>query len=154
MKIKPSRKIPNLQLLPNKGTHISMCAISKEKPLFTCGLQFLALGAIWASSRENLSLGFPSKRVSKRSPQLQRLARKLKFHLRGTYRKMNNKGADHTAWYSHFAEATLLHVFRRLCWFRTPKTGFLASRPIFICSPDPLIFNIFGRLDNYLISIK
>ena len=31
---------------------------------------------IWASSRENLSLGFPTKRVSNRSPQLQRLARK------------------------------------------------------------------------------
>ena len=36
---------------------------------------------IWASLRENLSSGFPTKRVSKQSPQLQRLARKLKFHL-------------------------------------------------------------------------
>ena len=36
---------------------------------------------IWASSRENLSSGFPTKRVSNQSPQLQRLARKLKFHL-------------------------------------------------------------------------
>ena len=36
---------------------------------------------IWASSRETLSLGFPSKRVLNQSPQLQRLARKLKFHL-------------------------------------------------------------------------
>ena len=35
----------------------------------------------WASSRENLSSGFPKKRVSNQSPQLQRLARKLKFHL-------------------------------------------------------------------------
>ena len=34
---------------------------------------------IWASSRENLSSGFPTKRVSNQSPQLQRLARKLKF---------------------------------------------------------------------------
>ena len=33
---------------------------------------------IWASSRENLSSGFPTKRVSNRSPQL---ARKLKFYL-------------------------------------------------------------------------
>ena len=32
-----------------------------------------------ASSRENLSSGFPSKRVSNPSPQLRRLARKLKF---------------------------------------------------------------------------
>ena len=36
---------------------------------------------IWASSRENLSSGFPSTRVYKQSPQLQRLAKKLKFHL-------------------------------------------------------------------------
>ena len=36
---------------------------------------------IWASSRENLSSGFPTKRVSNQSPQLQRLARKLKFYL-------------------------------------------------------------------------
>ena len=35
----------------------------------------------WATSRENLPSGFPPKRVSKQSPQLQRLARKLKFHL-------------------------------------------------------------------------
>ena len=36
---------------------------------------------MWASSRENLSSGFPTKRVSNQSPQLQRLARKFKFHL-------------------------------------------------------------------------
>ena len=35
----------------------------------------------WASSRENLSSGFPTKRGSNQSPQLQRLARKMKFHL-------------------------------------------------------------------------
>ena len=34
----------------------------------------------WASTRENSSLGFPTKRVSNQSPQLQRLARELKFH--------------------------------------------------------------------------
>ena len=32
---------------------------------------------IWASPRQNLSNGFPTKRVSNQSPQLQRLARKL-----------------------------------------------------------------------------
>ena len=31
---------------------------------------------MWASSRENLSSGFPTKRGSNQSPQLQRLARK------------------------------------------------------------------------------
>ena len=34
-----------------------------------------------ASPRENLSSGFPAKRDSNQSHQLQRLARKLKFHL-------------------------------------------------------------------------
>ena len=37
--------------------------------------------SIWASSRENLSSGFPTKPVSKQSPQVQRLAGKWKFHL-------------------------------------------------------------------------
>ena len=37
---------------------------------------------MWALSREDLSLGFPTKRVSNQSLQLQRLARKLKFHLK------------------------------------------------------------------------
>ena len=35
----------------------------------------------WASSRENLSSGFSTKRVSNQSPKLQRLARKMKFRL-------------------------------------------------------------------------
>ena len=39
------------------------------------------LVGIRASSRKNLSSGFPSERVSKRSPQLQRLSRKLKLYL-------------------------------------------------------------------------
>ena len=37
--------------------------------------------AIWASLRENLSAGFPTKQDSNQSNQLQRLARKLKFCL-------------------------------------------------------------------------
>ena len=44
-------------------------------------INFRILGNIWASSRENLSSGFPTKRVSNQSPQLQRLASKLKFLL-------------------------------------------------------------------------
>ena len=39
---------------------------------------FFYCGIYWASSRENLSSMFQSKLVSNRSPQLQRLARKLK----------------------------------------------------------------------------
>ena len=36
---------------------------------------------IWASPRQNLSSGFLKKRDSNQSPQLQRLARKMKFRL-------------------------------------------------------------------------
>ena len=36
---------------------------------------------IWAVTRENLSLGFPTKRDSNQSDQLQRLARNLKIYL-------------------------------------------------------------------------
>ena len=78
----------------------------------------------WASSRENLSSGFPSKRVSNQSHKLQRLARKLKLYLKVTYstfQKANNKGADQTV------------RMRRLvcaCVVRKPlKTDFFASRP-------------------------
>ena len=39
----------------------------------------------WASLRQNLSSGFSPKRVSNQSPQLQRLSRKLKFHLYHIY---------------------------------------------------------------------
>ena len=35
----------------------------------------------WASSQENLSSGFPTKRVSNQSPQLHRLASEFKFRL-------------------------------------------------------------------------
>ena len=37
--------------------------------------------AIWALTRQNLSSGFQTKRVSTQSPQLQRLARKLELRL-------------------------------------------------------------------------
>ena len=39
----------------------------------------------WASPGENPSSGFPTKLVSNQSPQLQRLARKLKFQLYQVY---------------------------------------------------------------------
>ena len=39
-----------------------------------------SVAIIWASLRENLSSGFPSKRDSNQSPQLQRRSRKSKFH--------------------------------------------------------------------------
>ena len=39
----------------------------------------------WAATRQNLSSGVPTKGVSNQSPQLQRLARRLKFHLKQVY---------------------------------------------------------------------
>ena len=51
----------------------------------SCVLANIFLRNICASSRQNLFSGFPSKRVSNQSPQLQRLARKLKFHLEQVY---------------------------------------------------------------------
>ena len=74
-----------------------------------------------ASTRENLSSGFPKKRDSNQSPQLQRLDRIVKFRSNDTFQKANNKGAHQTA------------RMRRLvcaCVVRKPSmTGFLASRP-------------------------
>ena len=79
-------------------------------------------------ARKNLSSGFPSKRVSNRTPQLQRLARKLIFSCSqvkyGTFQKANNKGADQTA-----------RMYRLVCACvvcKPTKTGFLASRPQFL----------------------
>ena len=86
---------------------------------------YFYISIIWASSRENLSSGFPTKRDSNQSPQLQRRARKLKFRSKfryDTFQKTNNKGADQTA-----------HMCRLVCAFvvRKPlKTDFLTSRPI------------------------
>ena len=78
---------------------------------------------IWASSRENLSSGFPTKQSSSQYHQLQRLAGKFKFRLWQDYiwyfPKANNKGADQTA-----------RMRRPVCAFavRKPqKTGFLVT---------------------------
>ena len=65
--------------------------------------------AIQATTRENLSCGFPTKRVSNQSLRLNRLDRKLIFFARGKSRddssqKADNKVADDIAW------------MRRLVW--------------------------------------
>ena len=76
--------------LRSRGLHILAsqaslrCVLEEETyPLLSARSTQEDLDVIekWASSRENLSSGFPTKRVSNQSPQLQRLARKLKFHL-------------------------------------------------------------------------
>ena len=82
---------------------------------------------IWTLSRENLSSGFLTKGDTNQPAQLQGLARKLKFHLQQVYiwyfQKANNKGTDQSA-----------RMRRLVCAFvvrKPPKTGFLASRPIY-----------------------
>ena len=91
--------------------------------LLRCFMEFLI---IWASLRENLSLGCPTKQDSNQSPQLQRLARKLRFCLSklryGAFQKANNKGADQTA---RMRRLVCAFVVRQL-----PKTCFLAVRLI------------------------
>ena len=56
-----------------------------DQPAYLCSVLSAfadrCLDSNWALSRENLSSGCPTKQVSNQSPQLQRLARKLKFHL-------------------------------------------------------------------------
>ena len=73
----------------------------------------------WASSRENLSSGSPTKPVSNQSPQLRNFARsKFRYH---TFLKANNNGADQSA-----------RMRRLVCAFivrKHPKTVFLEARP-------------------------
>ena len=76
---------------------------------------------IWAAMQENLSSGFPTKQDSMQSPQLQRLARKLKFVA----------SLDMILFKKRIIKPLIrlkgcaVFVVRKL-----PKTGFLASRPI------------------------
>ena len=76
---------------------------------------------IWASLWQNLSSRFLIKRDSTLSPQLQRLARKLKFCLSkyDIFQYDKNKGADQTAW-----------MYRLVCAFvvRKPRRQFFFLR--------------------------
>ena len=70
-------------LIPKFPALAHMSIVLFERSLVLCSVDICSLSTmtIWASSQENLSLGFPSKQVSDRSTQLQRLVRKSKFHL-------------------------------------------------------------------------
>ena len=74
-----------------------------------------------ASSRENLYFGFLTKPVSNQSHQLQRLARKSSKFTYDTFQKANNKGVDQSARMRRLVCACVVR--------KTPKTGFLTSRP-------------------------
>ena len=77
-------------------------------------------------AKNKLSSGFLTKCVSKQSPKLQRLARKLKCHCTeltyDTFQKANNKGADQSARMQRLVCACVVP--------NTLKTGFLPLRPI------------------------
>ena len=98
---------------------------------------FSAVNTIWALTRQALSSGFPTKRDSNKSPQLQRLARNLKYarnkHRCGTFYSANNKCADHTA---RMRSLVCAFVVRK-----PQKTGFLVTRPI---SPSLTLPNIYS----------
>ena len=87
-------------------------------------LTYIKYETKWASSRENLSLEFPPKRVSNQSPELQRLSRKMEFHMQQVYiyfPKINSKGADQNAQMRRLVCACVVIKPRR--------SGFLASAP-------------------------
>ena len=78
--------------------------------------------------QENMSSGFPTKEDTKQSPQLQS-SQKTEISFVASLdmillKKANNKGADQT-----------VRMCRLVCAFvvrNPPKTGFLASRPIYM----------------------
>ena len=75
----------------------------------------------WASTRQNLSSGFPTKRDSNQSRHLQRLPRRSKLRV-ASLENANDKGADQPA--RSMRMLVCAFVVRR-----PPKTGFLAPRP-------------------------
>ena len=82
---------------------------------------------IVALPQGNLSLGFQTKQDKNKAPQLQRLARRLKFawvKLRyGAFQKANNKEADQTA--------RMCRLVSTFVVCKPPKTGLFATRLIY-----------------------
>ena len=76
----------------------------------------------WASTRQNLSSGFPTKRDSNQSPHLQRLPRRSKLRVASLENPANDKCADQSA--RSMRMLVCAFVVRK-----PPKIGFLASRP-------------------------
>ena len=80
---------------------------------------------IWAWTKQNLSSRFLTKQVSNRSPQLQRLARKLNFTCSkftyDTFQKRNNKVADQTTWMRRLVCTCVVK--------KSPKTGLSRGSP-------------------------
>ena len=86
----------------------------------TAGHAMIFANIIWASTRQNLSSGFPTKRDSNQSPHL-RLPRRSKLRV-ASLENANDKGAGQSA--RSMRMLVCAFVVRK-----PPKTGFLASRP-------------------------
>ena len=87
----------------------------------TAGHAMIFANISWASTRQNLSSGFPTKRDSNQSPHLQRLPRRSKLRV-ASLENANDKGADQSA--RSMRMLVCAFVVRK-----PPKTGFLVSRP-------------------------
>ena len=74
----------------------------------------------WASTRQNMSSGFPTKRDSNQSAHLQRLPRRSKLRV-ASLENANDKGADQSA--RSMRMLVCAFVVRK-----PPKTGFLAAQ--------------------------
>ena len=79
--------------------------------------------------RENLSSGFPTKRVSNQSLRLNRLDRKLIFFARGKSRDDSSQKADNKV----AAETARMRRLVLAFIVTNHRTGFLSRRPIAIC---------------------
>ena len=108
---------------------------------------------IWASSRENLSLGFPTKRVANQSLQLQRLARKFEISLVASL--------DMILLDTRITKA-LIRLRGCAGWtapvlFANPQRQFFSRRgPYVLCCHAPCLFNLNDKYThwNYLHGAK
>ena len=78
---------------------------------------------IWASSRENLSSGFATRRDTNRPAQPQKLARVFKFRLQQV-EVLNYPGSEqHRRW----SDCADVQAYLRLCYSHMSLTGFLMT---------------------------
>ena len=109
----------------------------------------------WASTRQYLSPGFPTKRDSNQSPRLQRLARKLTFRLKQLANKWITKALTrlriHAGW-----SASLLFAYPedRLSRVEAQKWKVHWTQDIFFTPLETKAFFIsFENIPKYLLSI-
>ena len=88
---------------------------------FSAGDAMIFANISWASTRQNLSSWFPTKRDSNQSPHLQRMPRRSKLRV-ASLENANDKGAEQSA--RSMRIMVCAFVVRK-----PPKTGFLMSRP-------------------------